>query len=110
MFNFSCANLLRKTPEETTVCAPDPRTVCCELQKSIKTFNFNPLLSVQTAGVVLERSHVDLIAQPLDLEILEMVIFVILNDYFLQFVDLALHPGSQLSLHLQQSLSKGKDQ
>lgn len=73
-------------------------------------WNIFSVLSVQTAGVVLERCHVDLIAQPLDLEILEMVIFIVLNDYFLQFVDLALHPGSQLSLHLQQSLSKRKDQ
>lgn len=60
--------------------------------------------SVQIASVVLERSHLDPIAQPLDLQVLEMVVLIILNDDLLQFTNLTLHPGTQLSLHLQQSL------
>lgn len=61
---------------------------------------------MQIASVVLEGSHLDPIAQPLDLQILEVVVLVVLDDDFLQFADLALHPGTQLSLHLQQSLQR----
>jgi len=60
--------------------------------------------SVQVAGVVLEGRHLDPAAQRLDLQILEVVVLVILDDDVLQFTDFPLHPGPQLSLHLQQSL------
>lgn len=59
---------------------------------------------MQIASVVLEGSHLDPIAEPLYLQILEMVVLVVLDDDPLQFTDLTLHPGTQLSLHLQQSL------
>lgn len=62
------------------------------------------LRSVQIASVVLEGSHLDPTAQPLDLQILEVVFLVVLDDDLLQFTNLTLHPGTQLSLHLQQSL------
>lgn len=47
--------------------------------------------SVQIASVVLEGSHLDPMAQPLDLQILEMVVLVILDDDLLQFTNLSLH-------------------
>lgn len=60
--------------------------------------------SVQIAGVELEGGHLHPVAKPLDLSPLEEVILVVLDDDPLQLVDLALHPGTQLSLHLQQGL------
>lgn len=60
--------------------------------------------SVQIARVVLEGGHLDPITQPLDLKILEIVVLVVLDDYLLQFTYLTLHPGTKLTLHLQQSL------
>lgn len=65
--------------------------------------------SVQTAGVVLEGSHVDPTVQPPDLQVLEVVVLVVLDDDLLQFADLVLHPGTQLPLHLQQSLKNKRD-
>ena len=62
------------------------------------------LRSVQIASVVLEGSHLDPTAQPLDLQILEVVVLIVLDDDLLQFTNLTLHPGTQLSFHLQQSL------
>lgn len=46
------------------------------------------------------------VAKPLDFSSLEEVILVVLDDDLLQLVDLALHPGTQLSLHLQQGLQR----
>lgn len=60
--------------------------------------------SVQIASVVLEGSHPNPITQPLDLQLLEVVVLVVLDDDLLQLTDFALHPGTQLSLHLQQCL------
>lgn len=54
----------------------------------------------------------DLVAQPLDLQVLEVVVLVVLDDDFLQVSYFALHPGAQLSLHFKQSLEehRGKDE
>lgn len=61
---------------------------------------------MQIAGVELEGGHLHPVAKPLDLRSLEKVILVVLDDDLLQLVDLALHPGTQLSLHLQQGLRR----
>lgn len=62
---------------------------------------------MQIASVVLEGGHPNPIAQPLDLQLLEVVVLVVLDYDSLQFADFTLHPGTQLSLHLQQCL-RGK--
>lgn len=62
--------------------------------------------SVQIASVVLEWGHLDPITQPLDLQVLEIVVFVVLDNDLLQFTNFTLHLWTQLSLHLQQSLQK----
>lgn len=61
---------------------------------------------MQIASAVLEGSHLDLVTQPLDLQILEEVVLIVLDDNLLQFPYLALHSGTKLSFHLQQSLRK----
>lgn len=66
-----------------------------------------PPRSVQVAGVVLERRQLHAVPQPLDLQVLEVIVLVVLNDDPLQFADFALHPGTKLSLHLQQGLLLG---
>lgn len=59
---------------------------------------------MQIASVVMEGSHLDPITQPLDLQVLEMVVLIIPDDDLLKFSYLTLHSGTKLSLHLQQSL------
>lgn len=46
-------------------------------------------------------------AQPLHLQLPEVVFLVVLNNDLLQLVDLSLHLAPQLSLHFVQGLEKG---
>lgn len=52
------------------------------------------LSSVQITSVVLEGGHLDPITQPLDLQILDVVLLVVLDDDLLQLTNLSLHPAT----------------
>ena len=48
--------------------------------------------SVQTAVVVLKGGHLNTTTEPLDVQVSEVVVLIVLNDGLLQFTDLTLHP------------------